>query len=52
MKKKFEDIKVVIKDRKSMDRQCNVCKNNDKRISNVTQDITYTKLKIERHEPI
>ena len=48
MKKKFEDIKVVIKDRKSMDRQRNVCKNNDKRISNVTQDITYTQKNNDR----
>jgi hypothetical protein len=48
VKKKLEDIKVVIKNRKSMDRQRNVCKNNDKRINNGMQDITYTKKNNDR----
>jgi hypothetical protein len=50
MEEEFEDIKGVIRIRKSKDRQNNGQRKKDKRTNNDLQNI-HIKLKIEQHEP-
>ena len=50
MEEEFEDIKGVIRIRKSKDRQNNGQRKKDKRTNNDLQNI-HIKLKVEQHEP-